>query len=187
VRQIDLSCAATDWQMVDFGRAGLEIWRFYLRFRYRLIAFYRQSQQAWMSENEYRPQYSIISAVYNVESYLHQYFISIVIQQKFCSEIQLILVDDGSTDRSAAMLEKWRRRFPRNIVVLRQSNGGQGVARNTGLRHAVAPWITFIDPDDFIERDYFARVGRFIRRHDRKVVLNFVSDVSRQPSAAPPL
>lgn len=163
-------------QMVDFSRAGLSIWRIFLRKKYSLVGFYRRLQHTWLAPSEYDPRYSVVSAVFNVGRYLDQYFSTIVIQRQFCAHIQVIVVDDGSTDDSAAILEKWRRRFPRNITVLRQPNGGQSVARNTGLRHAVAPWVTFIDPDDFIERDYFARVERFIRRHDRaRNVLNFVS------------
>ena len=113
-----------------------------------------------------QPEFSIVSAVYNVGRYLDLYFQSIVIQEQFCTSIQIIVVDDGSTDNSAAILEKWRRRYPRNITVLRQDNARQAAARNTGLGHATGKWVTFIDPDDFIERDYVARVVRFIRRHD---------------------
>ncbi len=129
-----------------------------------------------MPADRFIPRFSIVSPVYNVGRYLEPYFTSIVIQEQFCTGVQLIVVDDGSTDNSAAILEKWRRRFPRNITVIRQDNSGQSVARNTGLRHAVAKWLTFIDPDDFIEHDYLARVGRFIRRHDiARIPLNFVS------------
>ena len=158
------------------ARAGLEAWRFYLRRQNNFIALARRVQCARLSPDAYRPEFSIVSAVYNVGRYLDRYFHSIVIQEQFCTSIQLILVDDGSTDDTAAILEKWRRRFPRNITVVRQANARQAAARNTGLRHATGKWVTFIDPDDFIERDYFKCVARFIRRNDSvQSPLNFVS------------
>jgi glycosyltransferase involved in cell wall biosynthesis len=162
--------------MGALAKAGLEAWRFYLRRRDNFVAFARRVQCAGMSPDDYKPEFSIVSAVYNVERYLDRYFHSIVIQEQFCTRIQLIVVDDGSTDGSAATLEKWRQRYPRNITVLRQSNARQAAARNTGLRHATGKWVTFIDPDDFIERDYVSRVARFIRRHDRATSpMHFVS------------
>ena len=162
--------------MGALAKAGLEVWRFYLRRRSNLLAAVRRLQCAAMSPDDFKPEFSIVSAVYNVGRYLDCYFHSIVDQEHFCTSIQIIVVDDGSTDGSAAILEKWRRRFPRNIIVLRQDNARQAAARNTGLRHAAGKWVTFIDPDDFIERDYVTRVARFIRRHDSaKNPLNFVS------------
>lgn len=162
--------------MGALAKAGLEVWRFYLRRQSNFIAFRRRLQCAAMSADDYQPEFSIVSAVYNVGRYLDRYFHSVVIQEQFCTRIQIIVVDDGSTDNSAAILDKWRRRYPRNIIVLRQSNARQAAARNTGLRHATGKWVTFIDPDDFIEQDYVTRVARFIQRHDSASnALNFVS------------
>lgn len=162
--------------MVQLGKTGLAAWRLFLRLKNRLVVLHRKIEHDRTPADRFVPRFSIVSPVYNVDRYLETYLVSIVIQQQFCTGVELILVDDGSTDGSAAILEKWRRRFPHNITVIRQSNAGQSVARNTGLRHATARWVTFIDPDDFVERDYLARVARFIRRHDRaRDPLNFVS------------
>ena len=61
-------------------------------------------------------QFTIVSAVYNVEKYLDDYFDSIVKQSlNFKKHIQIILVDDGSTDHSAEIIKRWQTKFPKNI------------------------------------------------------------------------
>jgi len=111
------------------------------------------------------PRFSIVSAVYNVEKYLDDYFSSIVLQPEFLGQIQVIVVNDGSTDRSLDILNAWRRRFPHNITVVSKENGGQASARNLGMTYATGEWITFIDPDDFIDARYFSEARQFIDRH----------------------
>ncbi|WP_443090249.1 CDP-glycerol:glycerophosphate glycerophosphotransferase [Basfia succiniciproducens] len=104
-------------------------------------------------------EYTVVSAVYNVEKYLDEYFDSLVSQTlDFKKHIQLILVDDGSTDSSAAIIKKWQEKYPDNIHYYYKENGGQASARNLGLQHVKTEWVTFIDPDDFLSPDYFYNV-----------------------------
>ncbi|WP_072226190.1 CDP-glycerol glycerophosphotransferase family protein [Campylobacter coli] len=116
-------------------------------------------------------QYTIISAVYNVEKYLDDYFKSIINQRlDFKKNIFMILVDDGSTDNSAQIIKKYQKKYPKNIVYLYKENGGQASARNLGLKyiqenHYKTPWVTFTDPDDFLDRNYFYEVDRFLVTH----------------------
>jgi len=110
--------------------------------------------------------YSIISAVYNVEKYLNKYFKSIINQSlDFKKNIYIILVDDGSTDNSATIIKKWQRKYPDNILYIKKANGGQSSARNLGLDNLSTPWVTFIDPDDFVDKRYFEEVDRFISQN----------------------
>ncbi|SEP68357.1 CDP-glycerol glycerophosphotransferase family protein [Basfia succiniciproducens] len=110
-------------------------------------------------------QYTVVSAVYNVEKYLDEYFESLVNQSlDFQKHIHLVLVDDGSTDSSAAIIKKWQARYPDNIHYYYKENGGQASARNLGLQHVTTEWVTFIDPDDFISIDYFLNIDRFISK-----------------------
>jgi glycosyltransferase involved in cell wall biosynthesis/CDP-glycerol glycerophosphotransferase (TagB/SpsB family) len=112
-------------------------------------------------------KFTIISPVYQVEKYLDDFFRSVVGQTiDFRSSIDLIMVDDGSTDNSAKIVKRWQRKFPDNIRYLHQANGGPGSARNRGIDLATRPWITFIDPDNFIDEKYFERVGDAIRSYD---------------------
>ena len=101
-------------------------------------------------------QYTAVSAVYNVEKYLDEYFESLVNQSlNFKKHIHLILVDDGSTDNSADIIKKWQKKYPNNITYIYKENGGISSARNLGLQHVQTEWVTFIDSDDFVEYDYF--------------------------------
>ncbi|ELR6636156.1 CDP-glycerol glycerophosphotransferase family protein [Campylobacter coli] len=116
-------------------------------------------------------QYAIISAVYNVEKYLDDYFKSIINQRlDFKKNIFMILVDDGSTDNSAQIIKKYQKKYPKNIVYLYKENGGQASARNLGLKYMQennykTPWVTFTDPDDFLDRNYFYEVDKFLSAH----------------------
>ncbi|PJG58403.1 CDP-glycerol glycerophosphotransferase family protein [Aeromonas cavernicola] len=111
-------------------------------------------------------QYTVISAVYNVGHYLDDYFESLVKQRlDFKKHIQLILVDDGSTDNSADIIRRWQKKYPKNIMYLYKENGGQASARNAGITHANTEWITFIDPDDFMDYDYFSEVDKSIYKN----------------------
>lgn len=113
------------------------------------------------SPKEGHYSYTVITAVYNVEKYLDQYFTSLTKQNlSFIKNITLILVDDGSTDSSADIIKKWQNKYPKNIFYLYKDNGGQASARNFGLEHATGDWLTFIDPDDFISTDYFSKVDK---------------------------
>ena len=93
---------------------------------------------------------SIILPVYNVERYLPQ-CIQSIIEQTF-SEIEIILVDDGSTDRSPLICDTFAERDDR-IKVIHQTNGGAAKARNTGMDNSTGDYIMFIDSDDWIEKN----------------------------------
>lgn len=110
-------------------------------------------------------RYSIITAAYNVERYLGDFIQSIEFQIGIAAgAIEVIAIDDGSTDRTRTVLEAWAERRPDLVTVLTKSNGGQSSARNLGLANARGEWVTFIDPDDAIAPDYFSRVERMISR-----------------------
>lgn len=96
------------------------------------------------------PKVSVIIPVYNVEAYLRQCLDSVVKQT--LRDIEIICVDDGSTDGSAAILAEYAARDSR-VKVLLQGNAGAGVARNTGLAVARGEYICFCDPDDFLPHD----------------------------------
>ena len=113
-----------------------------------------------------KSQYTIVAAVYNVEKYLDDFFSSLTKQRlNFKKHIQIILVDDGSSDKSAEIIQKWQQKFPQNIRYFYKENGGQASARNLGLQHVETDWVTFIDPDDFVSPDYFYKTDTFLSKN----------------------
>ncbi len=120
-------------------------------------------------------QYSVVTAVYNAEKYLETYFTSITGQSiDFEKFIQLIIVDDGSTDRSTEIIKCWQQQYPHNILYFKKTNGGPASARNLGLDYASGDWVTFTDADDFLERSYFQTVHNFIAEN-RQVRLGLIA------------
>lgn len=99
---------------------------------------------------------SIIIPLYNQEAYVANCLDSIM-QQTF-SDFEVIIVDDGSTDSSAAIAEQYLS-DPR-IILIRQSNSGVSSARNSGMHHAQGQWLCFIDPDDFVQTEYLETLYR---------------------------
>ena len=93
---------------------------------------------------------SVIVPVYNVEKYLDRCLNSIVNQS--LTEIEIILVDDGSSDNSPYICDKYEKEYD-NISVIHKENQGLGMARNSGLELAKGEYVTFIDSDDYIHSD----------------------------------
>ena len=111
--------------------------------------------------------YCIVTAVYNTEKYLDNYFKSITTQNlDFEKYIHIILIDDGSTDESATIIKKWKQKFNLNISYIKCENGGQANARNLALKYVKTPWVTFIDADDTINEIYFEEVDAFLNQND---------------------
>jgi glycosyltransferase involved in cell wall biosynthesis len=112
-----------------------------------------------------RPRVSLVTAVYNVEPYLEPFIASIEAQGMAPGVLEVIAVDDGSTDGSRAVLEAWRDRSQLAVTVLSQPNAGQGAARNRGLAAAAGEWVSFPDPDDVLEPGYIAAFLEFADAH----------------------
>ena len=118
-----------------------------------------------------RPRFSIVSAVYNVEPYLPDFIASIEAQRFDLGRVEVIAVDDGSTDGSRAILEDWAGRRPGLVTILSQPNGGQASARNLGLERATGEWVTFPDPDDTVGDRYLATADAFATAHPGVAVM----------------
>lgn len=104
--------------------------------------------------------FSIIVAIYNIESYIDE-CISSVINQDY-TDFELLLVNDGSTDNSLATLKKWEKKDKR-IKVINKPNGGLSSARNAGLACAKGKYIVYIDGDDWISSDLLSSVVCYIK------------------------
>lgn len=97
------------------------------------------------------PEISVVVPVYKAEAYISR-CIDSILSQTF-SDFELILVDDGSPDRSGAICDEYALKDSR-IRVIHKQNGGVSSARNAGLGMAVGNWITFVDSDDYVTCTY---------------------------------
>lgn len=98
---------------------------------------------------------SVIVPVYNVEKYLKKCLDSVLAQTY--ENLEIILIDDGSTDKSGKICDEYAKKDQR-IKVVHQKNGGAYVARNNGLKRASGEYITFVDPDDYIATKYIKKM-----------------------------
>ncbi len=105
---------------------------------------------------------SIIIPVYNVENYLNR-SLKTVTQQTF-SDLEIVLIDDGSTDRSGELCDEWAKKDQR-IRVLHQKNQGAGAARNHGLQVATGEYIGFVDSDDWIDIHMYEKLMDLLGRY----------------------
>lgn len=96
---------------------------------------------------EHIPKISVIVPVFNAEKYLHQCIDSILLQSY--TDFELLLIDDGSTDKSGEICDEYASKDDR-VRVFHKENGGVSSARNLGLDNARGEWVTFVDSDDYL-------------------------------------
>ncbi len=102
------------------------------------------------SEDQYIYKLSVIVAVYNVAAYLDECLSSLHRQKR--TDVEFIVVDDGSTDASSAICDQWAARDCR-FKIIHQENKGSLLARKTGVMHSSGQWIAFLDGDDLFADD----------------------------------
>lgn len=122
------------------------------------------------------PLISIITPVYNVEAYIYQYLHS-VLNQTY-RNLEIICIDDGSPDRSGIILDKYAVKDSR-LRVIHQANGGYAEAINVGLDNINGDYVGFVDPDDWVELNYYEDMLEIAERRDVDIVIsNFFREFS---------
>ena len=106
-----------------------------------------------------QPKISIVIPAYNAEKYLSQCLDSIINQT--LKDIEIICVNDGSTDRTGAILDSYKL-IDNRIIVIHKENKGQSMARNTGMAIASGDYIGFVDSDDFVDLEMFELLQTYI-------------------------
>ena len=109
---------------------------------------------------------SVIIPIYNVENYLRR-SIESVIEQKY-KNLEIILVDDGSTDNSYNICEEYKNKDKR-VIVIHKENGGLSSARNAGIEIAKGETIAFLDADDFISDECISELFRIMNKYDADI------------------
>lgn len=113
--------------------------------------------------------FSMVIAVYNAAEYLAETIESILLQDMgFQKNIQIVLVDDGSTDNSLEICNYYAERYSGNIVVRHKENGGVSSARNCGMQFAEGKYINFMDSDDKLSENTCSQVWKFFEANYEK-------------------
>lgn len=108
-----------------------------------------------------RPKISVILPIYNVEPYIEECLQSLL-NQTIIEDLEVIMVDDGSTDDSRYTIERYALDYD-NFHAYHKENNGSGIARNYGLERATGEYIHFCDPDDYINPDFYERIYEFAK------------------------
>lgn len=106
-------------------------------------------------------QISFIIPVYNAERYIHKCIDSILIQMKNYP-IEILLINDGSTDGSERICSQYVKDYPDIVYLYNRNNQGQGNARNFGIDISRGKWITFLDNDDWMDESWFQECSEYI-------------------------
>ena len=115
---------------------------------------------------------SVVIPCYNVEQYIDQCVESLVNQTFGIERMELIFVNDASTDSTLDKLAAWEQKYPNSIIVITLlENSKQGTARNIGMEYASGYYLGFIDSDDYVEHDMYERMYRFHKAHDVDCVI----------------
>lgn len=112
---------------------------------------------------------SIIVPVYGVEKYIDKCLNSLVKQS--LKEIEVIVVNDGTKDNSQKIVDKYVKKYPDKIKSYIKENGGQGSARNYGLKKATGEYIGYVDSDDFVEKDMYKKLYNKAKENNYDIVV----------------
>ena len=116
------------------------------------------------------PKVSVVIPVYNTDSLLNRTLASVT--QQTLTDIEILCVDDCSTDHSLDILKEWEQKDPRVHIIALEQNGGVSRARNTGIDESRGDYIFFLDSDDWIDPDYLEAMYTKARETGQDVVLN---------------
>ena len=110
---------------------------------------------------------SIIVPVYNVEKYLSQ-CVKSILEQTYAGNVEILLIDDGSTDSSGLMCEEFSR-IDHRIKVFHKENGGLSDARNFGIKRSHGSILCFVDSDDFLHKDYLQELYSIKKKNNAEI------------------
>ncbi len=122
------------------------------RYEKSSLALVNKMHVIWGKEIEV----SVIVPVYNVERYINECLKSLVEQSLL--QLEIIIVDDGSIDKSTSIAEKYVKQCPNFIRLIRKNNGGLGSARNAGLKHAKGRYVGYVDSDDYVDSQMYEKL-----------------------------
>lgn len=115
---------------------------------------------------------TVIVPVYKVEPYINKCLDSLLVPEEIRKDLEVIIINDGTPDRSAEMARAYERNYPATFRVIDKSNGGHGSAWNLGLKEANGKYIRFLDSDDWVDTAEFTRLLSRLKELDVDLVLS---------------
>lgn len=112
---------------------------------------------------------SVIIPAYNTEKYIETCLTSLLKQT--LEDIEIIVVDDGSTDSTLEVLKEYEKKYPEKIIVYHKENGGQASARNLALSYAKGEYLGFVDSDDWVDLDMYEKMYMKAREENADIVI----------------
>ena len=112
---------------------------------------------------------SIIIPVYGVEKYIAKCLDSLVNQT--LDDIEIIVVNDGSPDNSQKIIDKYVKKYPDKVKSYIKENGGQGSARNYGIKYATGEYVGYVESDDYVEKDMYKKLYDKAKVDDLDIVV----------------
>lgn len=110
------------------------------------------------------PRLSLLVPIYGVEKYINRFLASLL--PNLQSDIEIIMIDDGSPDNCGAIIDDFQKNQPYPIRVTHTKNNGVSAARNIGLSIATGEYIAFADPDDYLSQNLIKEVLLFIKDYN---------------------
>ena len=117
---------------------------------------------------------SVIIPVYNTKGYLSQCFDSLVNQT--LEDIEILVVDDGSTDGSAQIIKEYEQKYPQKFKGFFKENGGQASARNLALKYAKGEYLGFVDSDDWVDAEMYTEMYEKAKAEEADIVICDTTD-----------
>lgn len=118
---------------------------------------------------DYPYKLSIVALVYNLEKYLPRCLDALVNQT--LQEIEILCVDDGSTDSAPQIIEEYAKKYPNKIKTFHKENGGEFTTRNYGLERAQGEYVTFVDTDDYVELNWAEKLYNAAKQNDADIAV----------------
>lgn len=127
---------------------------------------------------------TVIIPAYNIEDLLGRCIESVVSQDYPKELLEIIVVDDGSTDSTGRIADEYADKY-QNVTALHKENGGSSSARNLGLKHATGEYIGFVDSDDFVDKRMFGSLVDAAKRYDADMVQVSRDEIAEDGSMLP--
>lgn len=114
-------------------------------------------------------RFSIVVPFYNVEKYIDRCLDSIIDQ--VYQNFEVIVVNDGSTDNSCEIVNRYVERYSNKIKLINQQNSGLGAARNTGIKQATGEYLVFVDSDDYLDKSMLYVLNKYIEENTYDILI----------------